>query len=391
MKKPVVVYESPTRWDFLSIKRYLKRGIPLWVIEPFHAFHHKKGIRYFPPPLPEFVEDLIKKGKIHLLKAEQIDAKEIYPISADRAVSAIKSVFPEYRKEHKKLFSYISDTLESPVAESVFKKSLCDRLAEFYSVNVLLHRVEELLGTDVILFYSDMNVRSYLFFKSLLSKSNQQHFEHPSIRFPKITYVTSFLKCLKEYSISMSRLSAQTLASGLLGSFGTLRKKKKKTYSYGVTILAPNRQLADNQRGPDFIIDNNKIKAEEVVYFPLADLTDDQKRRLTNLPGAVYYPPKAGQCFSHFTKWAKLFLLVLKKNFLRNAGEIDIACNAFFNYFKWLKVLENIKLSHFITHCDFGLGHIGRNIALNQAGVQTWYFTDSMNHGCNYEDRKQAE
>ena len=51
--------------------------------------------------------------------------------------------------------------------------------------------------------------------------------------------------------------------------------------------------------------------------------------------------------------------------------------------------MEDISIRHFITHADFGAGHIGRNLALNQAGVQTWYFTDSMNQAVNFQKNEK--
>ncbi|RLD23678.1 MAG: hypothetical protein DRI70_09035, partial [Bacteroidetes bacterium] len=390
MKKTAVVYESPGKRDYSFIKKYLKQGIPVWVVEPFHAYHHGKGIRFFPPPLSDFVQNLIKKGKINLLSATELNTKEIYLLSSDKAVGIIECVYPEYRKEHKKLFEYVCDALKSSTAEDVFKKSLCDRLAVFYSVNFLLHRVEKLLGSGKILFYPDTNVRSYLYLKALLLRSNQDFSEHPNIRFSIRTHVSSFFENLKEYLITITRLSTQTLASSLLYGFYTTREKNKRSYLYGVTIVAPTRQQANNQRGPDFIIDNNKIMPEDVVYFPLVDLTNDQKKQLSEIPGTVYYVPKAGRFFSNFVEWQKLLRLVFKKNFLRNGAEINAACSAFLNYFKWLRVLESVKFRHFITHCDFGMSHMGRNIALNQAGVQTWYFTDSMNSGLNFKEEKKG-
>lgn len=51
--------------------------------------------------------------------------------------------------------------------------------------------------------------------------------------------------------------------------------------------------------------------------------------------------------------------------------------------------MEDLSIRHFITHADFGIGHVGRNIALNQVGVQTWYFTDSMNHTLNFGENKK--
>ena len=389
MKQFTVVFESPTKWDYLFIKKYLKRKVPVWVIEPFHAYHHNKRLRFFPLHIPAFVQKLIEDGKVLVLKADEINAKEIYPLAADKAVDVVESVYPEYKKRFENIFSYVSDTLRSPVVENVFKNNLCNRLAEFYSVNILLLRIEKYFNTKSILVYPDTNVYSYLFIKKLLSESNQEFFEHPDIRFPIQIYVTSFVENLKENLISTAKLCAQTLASGILGRDHPPIEKKKKVFSYGVTVVGP-RQLRENKKGPDFIIDNKKIRASEVIYFPLMTLTKDQQKTLAKLPGEVHQLPKAGRFFSNYPQWKRLLSLAVQQKFLRNGEELMSVSNVFFNYFKWQKVMEDVSIRHFITHCDFGIGHIGRNLALNQAGVKTWYFTDSMNHGVNLQEEKKC-
>src|SRR4030042_919453 len=100
------LYESPTKWDYIFIKNYLKRNIPVWVIEPFHAYHHKKGIRFFPPHIPAYIKNLFDYGKISLIKAKDIDARSINMQAADKAVVIIESVYPQYRKKHEALFQY---------------------------------------------------------------------------------------------------------------------------------------------------------------------------------------------------------------------------------------------------------------------------------------------
>ena len=378
-----VVYELPTKLDSIFIKKYLKRDIPVWFIEPLNAYHHKKRIRFFPCPLPRFAQKLIADGKICVLKAEQLNSKEVLSFSADKAVDVVEAVYLEYRKRFEKIFSYVSNTLRSPVAENVFKNNLCNRLAEFYSVNILLHRIEKHFNSGPIMVYPDTNVYSYLFIKNLLSESNQEFFAHPNIRFPVKVYVASFLENLRENLISTAKLCAQTLASGILGR--DHHPVEKKDFPYGVTIIGP-RQLYGNRRGPDFVIDNKKILASEVVYFPLMALNKDQQKILAKLPGEVHRLPTVGRFFSHYPKWKKLLCLGIKQRFLQNSEELMSASNIFFNYFRWQKVMEDVSIRHFITHCDFGAGHIGRNLALNQAGVQTWYFTDSMNHSVNFQE-----
>jgi hypothetical protein len=387
MKISTVVYESVTKWDFLFIKNCLKRNIPVWVIEPFHSYHHKKGIRFFPPHLPSYMVELIKSGRVLVLRADEINAREIYLSSADQAVNVIESVFPEYRKKYEDIFSHVSNVLKSPIAENVFRMNLSNRLAEFYSLNILLHRIENYLGKGPIIVQPDMNVYAYLFVKKLLSESDQEFYENPNIRFAIQAYAKGFLENLKQNLISTAKVFAQTIASGLLGRHPSSTERSKKHFSYGITIVSP-RQLRDNKRGPDFIIDYKEISAGEVIYFPLIPLTADQEEILVKLPGEVYCMPKA-RFFSNYAQWKKLLLLSLKRNFLRNGEELMSASNAFLNYFKWQKVTEDLSVRHFITHADFGIGHVGRNIALHQAGTQTWYFTDSMNLVVTFQQGKR--
>jgi len=384
-EKTLFLYESPTKWDSLFIRKYLKRNVPVWVIEPFHSYHHKKGIRFFPPHLPSYVEELIKSGRILVLRADEINAKEIYLLSADKAVDVIELVYPNYRKKYEGIFQYVSKTLKSPIAENVFKINLCNRLAEFYSVNIMLHRIEQYLSQRQITVYPDINVYSYLFIKNLLLESNQEFFECPNVRFPIQSYVKGFLENLKQNLIFTAKLCAQTLASGLFGSRHP--SGEKKNFTYGITIMG-ERQLWENQRGPDFIIDNEEILPSEVVYFPQMILKKKQQEILGKLPGQFCHLPKAGRYFSHFPEWKGLFWHGLKNNFLRNYKELSAASIAFFYYFRWKKVLKDVEIKHLITHGDFGVAHIGRNLALNQAGVQTWYFTDSMNHLVDFQEEK---
>jgi len=98
MAKKHVIYESFSKIDFILIRNNIKRDVSVWVIEPFPAYHHnKKGSRFFPSYLPGYITALINKGQISLLRAEDINAKEIYGLAADKAVQIVEYVYPEYR------------------------------------------------------------------------------------------------------------------------------------------------------------------------------------------------------------------------------------------------------------------------------------------------------
>ena len=381
-----VVFESASSINMRVLEHHIKSRTTVYLLEPFVSFHARKGpFHGFSGSLPDGIKKLLRKKDIALITAESIEVKTIYRQAADRAVDIIESVFDAYKKDCGELLECVANTLNSPTAVNAFKKSLCHKLAEFYSVNILLDRIEKHLGSGPVLVYPDTNVHTYLYLKNLLAISRQDFFKHPDIRFPVELKWIAFIENFKEYAVIMSRLSAQTLVSGLLRIFRSSGRKNKIHYSYGISVISPVRQLSNNRRGPDFIVDNVNIHEGNVVYLPLSDLTADQNKTLSKLPGEIFQPPKAGRCFSYFSEWKRLLLLVSKKNFFLKGEEINTACNVFFSYFRWLKVLERIEFQHFITHCDFGINHIGRNIALNQAGIQTWYFTDSMNLGGIYQ------
>jgi hypothetical protein len=389
MNELKVVYESPTKWDFLFIHKYIKEKKSVWVIEPFPACHQEKGLGFIPPHQSSYIENLIVNGKISVLKAKDINAGEIYFQAADKAVGVIEPIFPVYRKRYDKIFSYVSDTLKSPIAENVFRKDLCNRLAEFYSINLLLHRIEKYFDHNPVVVYPDINVCFYLSMKGLLLESSQEFYEHPNIRFPIQCYTTGLLENLKQNLVTTAKLCAQTIASCLMKKNCASAQKKKKYFAYGVAIIGP-RQLIGDQRGPDFIVDNKKILASEIVYFPLVPSSNNQQKMLAKLQSEVYNLPKLGKLYSNFPQWKRLLCLSVQQKFMQNSEELMAASNALFHYFRWQKVMETIEIRHFITHSDFGISHLGRNLALNQAGVQTWYFTDSMNHLVNLQEEKKC-
>ena len=391
MAKKHVIYESFSKIDFILIRNNIKRDVSVWVIEPFPAYHHnKKGSRFFPSYLPGYITALINKGQISLLRAEDINAKEIYGLAADKAVQIVEYVYPEYRKEHSELFDYVANTLKSPITEDGFKMGLCNSIAEFYSVNMLLQRIAKIVGEGRVAVYPDTNVHTYLKIKRILEKSRQDYFKHSDIFFPFSTHVSGWFENIRNGLFTAGRLGAQTIASGIFEKVAIATVKKKKEFKYGVAVVG-SRQLQGTKRGPDFIIDNIIINPEDVVYFPLFDLNREQRDLLEKVPGTIHYPPQIGKFYSNFKEWKKLVSYAVRKNYLRNAGEIHDTSTILFNYFRWKRVTEQVRFKHFITHCDFGSAHIGRNIALSQAGITTWYYTDSMNHGNNFiEEGKEC-
>lgn len=379
----IAVYERPVGLDYLFIRYFLRKGIPVRVIEPFYAYHHRKGVRFFPRPLPAYVEKLVSEGRISVIRVNDINADSIYLQSSDKAVEVIEAVYPHYRRRYERLISHTVKTLGSVIAEDMFRKNLCDRLADFYSQNMLHARIEALLPGMKVLFFPDANLRDYFFLRELVQESGADYFENHDIRFSPVSTLYGAAEGIKKSLSSTALILMQTIASALLGWMGKTRSKK--TFSYGMAVIGL-RQLRATERGPDFIVDNKKIRADSVVYFPLIEIKKEHMASLSKLPGTVFSVPRAGRFFSDWTKWLRLFIISISERRLCNGPEMREAAVSLFQYFCWRAVMDRIKIRHFITHCDFGYSHIARNLALAQAGVKTYYFTDSMNFVNNFNE-----
>jgi len=380
------VFESPAQWHRVLIKIYLSLGYKVWAIEPFHAYHYERKVRFFPSDHPAYINKLIQKGKIFLLKAKDMEPETLFLAAADRAVEMIDGAFPFYRHQHRDVIEYVAKILNFKTAENIFHKHLCERLAVFYSINMLLQKVENLLANQPIKIYLAGNIVKYRCCERILRQSRQDFFESRAIQFAVLTHIRDMALVVKEGIQNMIRLSGQAMISGLL-SFIKLKSYtgEKKKYTYGMTILSSSRQLNGNTRGPNFFIDDEKIRREEVVYLPLIKLNAEERESLSRFRSdTCYCACNKWRNFSHFKEWWGLWWISLRQRWPQEGNVIHEALRALFEYFKWQKVLDRIEIKHFITHSDFGNATIARNILLHQRGIQTWYFTDSTNFPFNF-------
>ncbi len=383
MKSSVTyIYECTDAWDefFLRKNALLKR--PVFVIEPFHAYHQKKSVRFFPPPLSATAKRLMDEGRAKVIRAADLNAHNIYHDSSDRAVAVVEDVYPAYRKSYQKLFSCLSSAMRTETAEDAFRMVLCNSLAEFYSTNTLMHRLEGIFDGKRICFSPHMNARTYLRDRELLRLSGKDFHKHPGIFFSRQSLLRGGLENRSANLLMVLKLCAQVAACLVLGK-EEAGKSEKRCFSHGITIIG-SRQLRDNQRSPNFMINGNAGESK-VVYFPLVPLSKEQESRLKQLSGEICHLPRKGEFFANFTEWKDLLLAGISQPAGDSSEELFTAALVLFNYLAWQHVLAGISLKHFISHGDFGPPHVGRNIALNQAGAQTWFFTDSMNHGFNFQ------
>lgn len=390
MKQKIVIYESPQNTDWPLMTWDLSRGRKVYVVEPVFAFHYRSRSHFYPRHLPGFVKDLVASGKAQLLTTDQLKSKEIFFEAGDKAVKHVERVFKELHKNHAALIQYVCDTLRSQQGENAFKTNLAHRLSEFFSMNILLQRIAAVLGTECFTFHPRMNIRFYRHVQKLVEQSGVGIFSHRKINVPYWYSWIGNRENLKAKIIIVSKIFIQAVGAIFFPQRGESLEKGPEQYFLGFAIVAPRRQLVGNKRSPDFLADQEKIRSQDIVYFVQNELTAAQQKHLDKL-GKNYALPRMGRFFSHPSIWTRLFSQCWKKHFLSDAEELETALLVLFRYFAWQTIQRKVRVKHFVTHCDFGVPHIGRNIALNQNGTQTWYFTDSMNFSGTWREESNQK
>jgi len=382
-----IIFECPELKDRAHMEKAIKSGKKVYVLEPFCAYHHRR-FRFFPSPLPKYVQNLLDNGIINQIDADSLESRTISLTAAEKAVEAVENVFPYYLKDYKALIDYTVQVLNSREALRIFKKNLCDMLGDFFSLNIMFHRIEKIFKGEKVLIFPNTNIKKYLYLKRIANASPQVAFKHHSVLFPKSRIFADLKELIRNSILIKGKLFIQALACLVLGTIFSKGKRSHslKKYSYAISIVSPKRQFRNDSRGPGFLIDNRKITSDQVVYIPIIPIANDQLKFLTTLDSDVNFLPEKGRFFSNGKQWTILWLLSFKGKWLFNGNELELAASAMFSYFKWKHVLKRIHFSNFITHCDFSTTHISRNILFKQNDIKTWYFTDAANFGHNFRE-----
>jgi polysaccharide biosynthesis PFTS motif protein len=384
-----IIYENVCFFDYLTIAYHLFLRHKVWIIEPFHAYHHEKGIRFYPKQWPKYIKNLVSKGKILVLPADRLNPKDIYFNSANKAVDTLETIYLIFKKDYLGIINFICSALNSLDAEDVLRKELCDKLAVFYSVNNMISRVKSCFPESIIKIYAEKDIFFYKYFKKLVLKGGLEVFDDSDAKISSTimqAHILNFIKNLFSVVLVGCLAIASTALYPVLKIFKTRHKRR---YKFAITILSP-RQLKNNKRRADFIVNDKTIKQKDVVFIPLIPLNPEQKKETTNLKGDIFLLPSKIVCVSP-TIWLKLFLITLKVPcFNIKYPVIFNMCKGLLEYFKWVRIAETIEFKNLITHCDFSSKSIAKGIALERAGVKTWYFSDSINFTALYVPRKEV-
>lgn len=381
MKDKIIVFEEIYNYVRPFIKWYLIRGFKIYYFRLNILCKDNRWIK-------KYIENgwLVKIDKKYDVFSTLIG---IYPDLAYENIGKIaKFIFDE-----EPIIARIIKLYNDETIRNIFKKNLAGELQRFYYLNFILHNLNKLFLDKRIYFVptlhkegyriSVVGVDDYFNFLDLLHKSKAFSYDNNNIVFPLWFKLTSKLYDLRRLLIinfnifGFLFLSTFRFCEGIFGK----NVSKVKNYKFGVMITSPERQFANRIRKPDFLIDENKIKKEDVLFISWKRLLPENQLYLTQNNLAFVDELLAGFSLASVREVIPITAALLfktpvytRKKFILDAAFISLVCYAMWEGFK-----ERYHIDNLITHCDFGFQSVGRNILLSKMNTKTWYYIDANN------------
>lgn len=386
MSDAVTIIECSSSWprSAADLVSFLKRKGDVYVLEPFAAYHHMGKSRFFPAFFPSCVEELIAEGRLQTLPAQDIDPDVLMFAAWEKAMGKLDVTFASARKKWRRPQDRIVQELGGD-AEKAFRQSLADQLGVFFSVNVLLHRLAILFPEKQLEVYSGCCPVLYQKMLVLLQDSGVDVSTPVHVR---LRSANPIRRAFGRWARHIAVLGYFALQSVL--AFFPFRGRAQihsRTSTIGMNLNAPGRQLRNRQMGVDFVVDGVNVRREDMLYvLPGSSLrpgmgislTPKQEERLHEIGGAALSTPSAWTFASPAGLWFSLFMYGVWSG-PDNGLVCRPAAVVCTHYYRWRQVARALRLRHFVAYADFGPSHVGRNIALHEAGTRTWYVQDSNN------------
>ncbi len=305
--------------------------------------------------------------------------------AADRAYAVVESLYQE-AFSRQSIVSDLERLYNSPDVHLAFRKVLTEELVDAFYCDLLRERLGETFpGHTLITLVPSEQGGAFRFDLWRPALEKLQAVSPTPIRF----IFPRWLRFGSRLRVVAARI--RTLAIYLYVGLALLRTRLTSwkgavpdhSLRYAIAIYSPIREFANAIRGVGFLLDGNRIRKDNTIFVPLAPLNDVHRAclrqnglRLAELPAAAG-PATIGMYLAKFP--AVLSSLLLQPEWLSRTYVGMLR-----TYALWKGFAERYPVSHFITYCDFGFRHIGRNILLGQAGVSTWFYVDTVNGPDNF-------
>jgi len=355
---------------------------------------------------------LFKEKKIYYLRLnikcrtllwlkKYINRKDINKINFDFRLNTFDGVYYDLAFDNvDKFFNSIRESIlinkikklyRNENIELAFKKNLNEKLARFYYLNYIFNELQKKFHNEKIIFIPSNGIElyrtdgcevyDYLKFYRLTKKVKADLFETENIIFPIWLKIISYIK------VSVIRL---LIILKLFGLLLILMMKKikffkkinlKDNYKYAIMIISPLRQFGNRVQKVDFLIDDNLIKKEDVLFLSYKHLSNNRKKYFED-NGLEYIDDLDNfVSFKYLINIFPLYFLLLS-SYKEIVFILDTSLKLIYYYLRWKGFIRKVKIDNLITHCDFGIQSIARNIILEEIKCKTYYYMDSANFGC---------
>ena len=280
----------------------------------------------------------------------------------------------------------------SPDTDLAFKKDLHQSLSRFYYLNNCLGLLAKKFPKRKIIFVPSNGIEiyrtkgcdiyDYKRFFNLAKTTNAKCLITPEVYFSTWAKMLSLIFVAKRFFVARLYLLS-LLAYSLFGLIANIFKKKidKIKSIYGIMVVSPSRQFGNRIQKIDFLVDDQNIHKKDVIFISNSKLSQNHKDYFNN-NGLSFVDNVNGRISWGSFKTIVRYLFSLILTFNLSSDNLVLASKMIYFYMKWNSFLGYVKIDKFITHSDFGLQSIARNILFHKKGIKTYYYMDSANYGC---------
>lgn len=385
-QESVVVYDNVPCLRKKDVLGLHSKGIRQYIVEPFRAFHHAQGVSLFTPhPLNDEIMELLRQNILSLIPASLFDHADIRHKAETCGTQSALQVYTLREKEISNTLTALKNITQHHEISRIFKMHLVNALTFFHSNNLYLQAFEEHLGVPFV-YISENDLENYEKCRRLLDAAGVPRIQHRRTtlrRYPRraILKKLPFNKLLYTAYMAYQALGALVLRK-------KAAEKNDKPRLLGVCILS-GRQLT-GFFPPDFLVDGVRITSRDMVYMLQSFPKKDMRNALRQSDLVHVHPPHYLLLFRSAKSWLRILYATLKDWRQLTQEEVKVTALAVFTYLAWKELAAAVPVRNFVTMADFGPLHVARNIALNQAGTRTWYYSDSNNHTLHYRPHEIA-
>jgi len=376
--KQVVIFE-----EIFPIHRWI---IKWYLFQKKEIYFLRKNISCFDLA---WLNDHIQEKRVKNLKTD-FNLNEIEGTYYDRAFNNI-DIFSHILKESK-ILPEIKKLYGTENIELAFKKALNEKLARFYYLNHILNKYQNMFCGKKILFVPSngvelhrtdgCEVRDYSKFYKLAVQLGADKLDTNEIKFPlwKIggAHIDAFVK-KGDIFIKMICFLFWLCMRQCVSIFKGC--PPENTFKYAIMIVSPIRQFANNVQKVDFLIDDVLIKKNESVLISCDKnenlkpenkkyLADNDLNHICDLNAYISW--KA-------IKNAVPSCLYLFSRLKEEGFVLEVGLKVIYYHLRWSSFADRCKVDNLITHADFNIQAIARNIILEKFGCQSYYYLVSFN------------